>query len=62
MPNEPTIQCAFRLPASLVERLDRHAELMSKSQPGMTFTRADVVRVLLVKALDRTEEKGARRR
>jgi hypothetical protein len=46
----------------LVERLDRHAEQMSKAQPGMAFTRADAVRVLLVRGLDNPETKNAGRR
>lgn len=45
----------FRLPAELVKRLDRHAERMSKAQPGLLATRGDAVRVLLTEALDRSE-------
>ncbi len=47
-----TEQVAFRLPTSLVKRLDDYAGRMAKEQPGMTFTRTDVVRVLLVRGLD----------
>jgi hypothetical protein len=31
--------------------LDAYAEQMTKKQPGMVFTRADVVRMLLTRAL-----------
>ncbi len=55
-----TQQVAFRLPADLVKRLDRHAKRLEEAAPGMTFTRADVVRVLLTKGLDEAETKAKR--
>ena len=47
-------QVAFRLPAELVDELDRKAEDMSSSVPGMRVTRADIVRALLVQGLGTT--------
>lgn len=47
----------FRLPRDLVRRLDRLRDRMEKSQPGIT--RADVVRVLLVRGLEEEERHGA---
>lgn len=35
---------AFRLLDSLIARLDRHVERMSKEHPGLAFTRADAVK------------------
>lgn len=62
MANEPTKQVAFRLPESLVERLDGYAAELSRAQPGIEFTRADAVRLLLTRALDSAEKaKPARR-
>jgi hypothetical protein len=52
---DPTQQVAFRLPVSLLERLDAYADRMRDAQPGLTVTRADVVRVLLARALDADE-------
>jgi hypothetical protein len=52
MSNEPTKQVAFRLPESLVKRIDGYAAALSRAQPGIEFTRADAVRVLLTRALD----------
>jgi hypothetical protein len=49
---EATQQAAFRLPKSLLARLDRYAERMRGEQKGLTVTRADVVRMLLMRALD----------
>ena len=49
---EATQQVAFRLPLSLLARLDQHAERMRAEQKGLTVTRADVVRLLLMQALD----------
>jgi hypothetical protein len=48
----------FRLPATLVKRLDRYAERLRASQPGLRVTRGDVVRMLLTHALDASEGKG----
>lgn len=62
MPSEPTVQCAFRLPAGLVERLDGYAETMGDDHPGITFTRADAVRVLLTRALEAVPTKARRKR
>jgi len=47
-----TTQVAFRLPADLLKRIDRHAERMRDAQPGVNVTRTDVVRMLLTRALD----------
>lgn len=52
MPNEPTRQAAFRLPETLLNRLDELAAAMSRERPGLKITRADVVRMLLVRGLD----------
>jgi hypothetical protein len=59
MAKEPTTQVAFRLPDSLIARLDRHVERMSKENPGLDFTRADAVRSLLTRALDQIEGPSA---
>jgi hypothetical protein len=55
MAKEPTTQVAFRLPDSLIARLDRHLERMAKEHPGLDFSRADAVRSLLTRALDQIE-------
>lgn len=63
-----TQQTAFRLPTSLLERLDQYAVRLRGEQPGITITRADVVRLLLTRALDEAEaqrppnKSGLRRR
>jgi hypothetical protein len=59
MAKEPTTQVAFRLPDSLLTRLDRHVERMGKEHPGLDFSRADAMRSLLTRALDQIE--GAKR-
>jgi hypothetical protein len=53
------IQVAFRLPADLVERIDRHAEHMSEQFPGIAFTRADAARTLLTVGLQHVEREHA---
>ena len=59
MAKEPTTQVAFRLPDSLIARLDRHVERMGKEHPGLDFSRADAVRSLLTRALDQIEGPSA---
>jgi hypothetical protein len=51
-------QVAFRLPTSLVKRLDAYAQQMSRHRSGVTFTitRADAARALLTYALEHLEE------
>jgi predicted DNA-binding protein len=53
---------AFRLEESLLKRLDKYAERLSK-ETGLPATRADVVRLLLMRGLDEAEQlqrKGGR--
>lgn len=54
---ESTTQVAFRLPDSLIERIDNHVERMRDQLPGIEITRADAVRSLLTRALDDVEGK-----
>lgn len=62
MAKETTTQVAFRLPDSLIARLDRHVERMTKEHPGLDFSRADAVRSLLTRALDEIEGPSATKR
>lgn len=53
---------AFRLEAALLKRLDRYAARMA-GETGLPVTRADVVRILLLRGLDAVEQgDGARTR
>ena len=49
------IALGLRLDAAIVQRLDAHAERLSAVSPGLTVTRTDAVRVLLIAALDEVE-------
>lgn len=49
---EPTQQVAFRLPVSLLGRVDAYAVDLGRRTPGLTPTRADAVRALLTQALE----------
>jgi len=49
---EPTKQVAFRLPVSLIARVDVYVEILSQENPGVALTRADAVRLLLNRGLD----------
>lgn len=56
--NTPMV--ALRLTEEMQERLAAMAQRMSEAQPGVTFTRSDAMRVLLVRGLDADEEKAKR--
>ncbi|MBI2373305.1 MAG: hypothetical protein HYV07_04845 [Deltaproteobacteria bacterium] len=49
---------AFRLPEDMLEQLDRVAEKLTSEQPGMSYTRADAVRILLARGI--TAELGSK--
>lgn len=51
MADEPTQTLAFRLPESLVARIDAYIEKVNAAMPGLGFSRAQAVRVLLEKGL-----------
>jgi metal-responsive CopG/Arc/MetJ family transcriptional regulator len=53
-------QTAIRLPNDLLERLDRIAERWTNDGPGMTATRSDVVRALLLRAVEQEEKRHGR--
>lgn len=55
-----TAPVAFRLDAALLKRLDAHAERMREAMPGLTISRTDALRTLLLKALDAEEKRGKR--
>jgi hypothetical protein len=50
-----TVQVAFRLDEDLVKRLDKYAKQMEHEMPGFKVSRADAVRLLLIRALDNVE-------
>lgn len=52
---------AFRLEESLLKRLDKYAERLSK-EAGLPASRADVVRLLLTRGLDAAEQGETQRR
>lgn len=55
-------QVAFRLDPDLVKRVDAYAKQLATEQPGLDFSRADAVRVLLTRALDQVDaERPAKR-
>jgi hypothetical protein len=54
-------QLVVRLPKTLLDRLDAHAERLRRDMPGPSWKRSDVVRMLLTKALEEAEPKRAKR-
>jgi hypothetical protein len=55
------VQLVVRLPKSLLDRLDAHAERLRREMPGPSWKRSDVVRLLLTKALEEVEPKRGKR-
>ena len=45
----------IRLDATMLKRLDKHADRMRRDTPGLRATRSDALRTLLNEALDRAE-------
>jgi hypothetical protein len=54
-------QLVVRLPKALLERVDAYAERLREQQPGPSWKRSDVVRLLLARALDAAEPKTQRK-
>ena len=55
-------QLVARIPQALMDRIDAYAEELRGAQPGPSWKRAGVVRLLLTQALDAAKKKRARRR
>ncbi len=55
-------QVSLRLPADLVDRIDAHAARLTEQSPGMAFSRADVVRMLLTRGMAEAEAGGKQKR
>lgn len=49
-------QFVVRLPQDLSDRVDAYAERLRAEQPGPSWKRSDVVRLLLARALDAAEK------
>jgi hypothetical protein len=57
--NEAKKQVAFRLPESLIARIDAFAEQCERERPGLSVNRTEALVILLMRALD-AEATGAR--
>ena len=55
MASEKTSPVGFRLPDSMLERIDEYVARLAKVQPGVGVSRTDAVRALLLRALDVVE-------
>ena len=55
-------QIVVRLPGSLLKRIDAYGEQLRGEMPGPAWKRADVVRLLLAKALDALAQKRTSKR
>lgn len=56
-----TKQTAFRLPETLLRRIENYGVRLRARHPGMTFTRTDTVALLLTQALDAEQEPATTR-
>jgi hypothetical protein len=54
-------QLTLRLPTSLLERVEADAKRVRASLPGLTVSRAHVIRALLVSAIARADASDASR-
>lgn len=53
---------SVRLPHEMVEEIDARREAIASANPGLEVGRADMIRMLLKKALEETEPAKPRRR
>ena len=53
---EPAQVGAFRLSADLLKRIYGHLGRLEATTPGLTFTRTDAVKVVLLQALDAADD------
>jgi len=60
-PSDKTTQVAFRLPNTMLERVDEHVQRMNEANPGLEFSRVDAVRTLLARALSDVEREAGKR-
>jgi hypothetical protein len=58
MSDEASHSYTFRLPDSLIARVDAYKDALNLERPGLDSTRTDGVRMLLTHALDRVESSG----
>jgi predicted transcriptional regulator len=58
---EQTVQTAVRVPESLLDRLDKIAERLRHQQPGIAFTRTEVLRLALNRGVELLENEGKKR-
>lgn len=61
MGKNETVQVAFRLDQELLTRLEKQAQRMAQETQGVSFTRSDVVRILLIKGLDELDAKRGKK-
>jgi len=54
----PTVQVAVRFPIDLVDRVERYREALNKERPGLSLSRADVIRVLVHERLDSLDQEA----
>ena len=52
----PSIQVAVRFPVDLVDRVERYRAALNKERPGLSLSRADVIRVLVHERLDALDQ------
>lgn len=52
---DPMVQSNFRLPQSLLDRVDSHARRIEEATPGITCSRVDALKALLIYALQKLE-------
>jgi hypothetical protein len=60
--SEPMQVHGIRFSAALIERMDRHVKRLQAESPGVTLTRSDAIRSMLLQALDAAEEASAEQR
>ncbi len=61
-PEPPSTQVGVRFPTELLSRLERYTERLKRERPGLSVTRADVVRMLVHERLDQIDAEDKAKR
>lgn len=59
---EPQVTISGRFPESLVERLDKVAEHLQATQPGIRVTRSEVIRLATFRGIELLETEQKKKR
>ena len=55
-PNDEHTMVSLRFPKALLEKVDRFMRVVEKENPGLKVTRADAIRMLVTRGLEKGQD------